>query len=250
MAEEKLLIEIKEDAAFLTINRPQVHNAIDNEVAIKIRETVKSFDSKSIRAIFIRGAGGKAFCAGTDLKERSTLDAEGKWNQARLLYEAGKALENAPQVVVAVLEGYVLGGGLTVAISSDLRIASSNAVFGFPEMTLGAFPGGGTVSRLPQVITPSAAKWILMGQDRISAQEAYHLGLVHKVAGEDELDNVINDIRSHVSRCSVEGISSVKMMLNNAAHVSREQAQFIEDILRKPFEGNSSYAAKIKDFVK
>jgi len=64
----------------------------------------------------------KLFVAGTDLKERSTLDAEGKWNQARLLYEAGKALENAPQVVVDVLEKYVLGGKLTVAISSDLGL--------------------------------------------------------------------------------------------------------------------------------
>ena len=135
-----LLTEQKGSALVLTLNRPEVMNALSSELAQNLLAAVQSAgERREVRAIVISGAGDKAFCAGTDLKQRRDLTPDEKWAQSRTLWDVNQAIWNSPKAVIAAIGGWCLGGGFELALYCDLRIAAEDARFGWPEMTLGAY---------------------------------------------------------------------------------------------------------------
>jgi enoyl-CoA hydratase/carnithine racemase len=164
-----LLQEEREGVLLLTLNRPQALNALSTELAVALLRAVEAVKlRRDVRALIVAGAGVRAFCAGADLRERRGLNADGKWAQNRRLWEVNEALWTLPQAVIAAIHGWCLGGGFELALFCDLRIATRAAVFSFPEMTLGTYPGAGGAIALPRLIGLGRAKEILFTARRIS----------------------------------------------------------------------------------
>ncbi len=168
--------------AVLTIDQPEKLNALSALVLEEIDECIRrAADERAIRGVIITGAGEKSFVAGADIRQFSTLDRE----SGRRFALAGQAIfsriETLPKPVVAAVNGYALGGGCELAIACHLRIASENAIFGQPEVTLGILPGYGGTQRLPRLVGLGIATELILTGDRISAQRAYEIGLVNRV---------------------------------------------------------------------
>jgi len=179
---ETLLLAYEAPIAIVTINRPQVLNALN---ALVFDELERAFGilvtDPTIRAILITGAGEKAFAAGADIKELSlTDDASGE----RLSLRGQSVfafIETCGKPVIACVNGFALGGGCELALACTLRIASENARLGQPEVKLGLLPGYGGTQRLPRLLGPSAALRLILTADIIPAAEALRIGLVDEV---------------------------------------------------------------------
>lgn len=181
MAEQKnILSENKDGILYLTINREPKLNALN----IKTLEEIKNIfnevnDNKSIRAVILTGAGEKAFAAGADINEIAELNEL----NARKFSESGQEIlsliETCHKPVIAVVNGYALGGGCELAMACHMRIASSNAMFGQPEVNLGIIPGYGGTQRLTLLVGRGKATELLMTGDMIGAEEAKSLRLIN-----------------------------------------------------------------------
>jgi len=172
-----LLQEERDGVQLLTLNRPEALNALSTELALALLGALDAVrPRRDVRAVIITGAGDRAFCAGADLRERRRLDADEKWAQSRRLWDVNHALWALPQAVIAAVHGWCLGGGFELALFADLRIATPEAVFSFPEMTLGAYPGAGGAIVLPRLVGPARAKEIfftarqIRGRRRVGAR--------------------------------------------------------------------------------
>ena len=183
----------------LTLNRPEVMNAMSSELAQELLAAVQSAgERRDLRSIVICGAGDRAFCAGTDLKQRRDLSPDEKWAQSRTLWELNQAIWNSPKAVIAAIGGWCLGGGFELALYCDLRIAAEDARFGWPEMTLGAYPGGGGAVMLPRIVGRAKAKELFFTARRIGAAEALALGLVERVVPRPQLlDTALEFVPRH-----------------------------------------------------
>jgi len=182
-----LVYEKKGKVAYITINRPRALNALDPETFGELSQALIDFrDDDETWVAIITGADKRAFSIGADIKEMLPKigDMRNEWWQAPPTIMRGLELWKP---LIAAVNGYALGGGLELALACDLRIASENAIFSTPEVTLGIIPGWGGTQRLPRNIPKAkAAELLLMGQ-RIDAQEAYRIGLVNKVVPLSEL---------------------------------------------------------------
>ncbi|HET6437498.1 MAG TPA: enoyl-CoA hydratase-related protein [Anaeromyxobacter sp.] len=136
----------------------------------------------SLRCVVLTGAGEKAFCSGADLTERAGMGPEAVHEFHRLLRRALLAIEAAPQVFLAALNGVALGGGLELALACDLRLAADGAQLGLPEVSLGIIPGGGATQRLSRLLGSARAKDLVLTARRVGAAEALSMGLVSQVA--------------------------------------------------------------------
>ena len=179
----KILYETKGSVAKITINRPEAMNAFDLETARVMAERLQEFDADAaLRVAIITGAGDKAFCAGADLKRMHGGSHDGGINELwdfERQNRLGQRLQTVKPVIAAV-NGYCLAGGLELALGSDIRIASTNASFGSPEVRWSILHGFGAM-RLPQTVGMSVAMEMLLTGERIDARRAYEVGLVSRL---------------------------------------------------------------------
>ena len=185
---ENLLYEKQGAVVRLTVNRPQVLNALNAPTMEELRAALVAVrDDAGVRALVLTGAGAKAFAAGADITELAALDAL----RGKQYSERGQAvlalLENLGKPVIACVNGYALGGGCELARACTLRLASENARFGQPEVKLGLVPGYGGTQRLARLIGPGPALEMLLTGEMIGAGEALRLGLVNEVVPAAEL---------------------------------------------------------------
>ena len=183
-----ILLEKKGLIAVATIDRPKALNALNSEVLSDLGELVETVKADAdIRALVITGAGEKAFVAGADIGEMSTLtkaegEAFGKHGN-----DVFRALETLPIPTIAAVNGFALGGGCELSMACDIRICADTAVFGQPETGLGITPGFGGTQRLARLVSPGMAKQLIYTAKNIKADEAYRIGLVNAVYPLDEL---------------------------------------------------------------
>jgi enoyl-CoA hydratase/carnithine racemase len=179
----KILYDTKGSIARITINRPEAMNAFDLETARLMAERLKEFDGDpALRVAVITGAGDKAFCAGADLKKMHGGSHDGGINELwdfERQNRLGQRLQTVKPVIAAI-NGYCLAGGLELALGSDIRIASTNASFGCPEVRWSILHGFGAM-RLPQTVGMSVAMEMLLTGERIDARRAYEVGLVSRL---------------------------------------------------------------------
>ena len=181
-----ILVEGKEGIGYLTLNRPEVRNAFNQEMIDELREALRLIDKdKEIRVLIITGAG-KAFQAGADIAELSLMDPMSilRWNEGIVRINA--ALERLRQPVIAAINGAAMGGGLELTISCTLRVIEESAKMALPEVKLGIIPGTGGTQRLPRLIGKGLAAELLLTGDVISAEDAYRVGLVNRVVPDGE----------------------------------------------------------------
>ncbi|WP_340105612.1 enoyl-CoA hydratase/isomerase family protein [Rhodohalobacter sp. 8-1] len=190
MAHTYQTIELKVDdnsIAHLTINRPKKLNALNNQVLDEIDLAIDTIEMDSdVKAILLKGAGDKAFVAGADISELAELDGPGGEEASKKGQTIFDRIEKLDKPVVAVVDGYALGGGAELAMAAHIRVASESAVIGLPEVSLGLIPGYGGTQRLPALVGKAKAfEMILTGQP-IKADEALSSGLVNKVTDNAE----------------------------------------------------------------
>lgn len=244
-----LLQEERDGVLLLTLNRPEALNALSNALAETLLGAVNGIrERRDIRAVIITGAGERAFCAGADLRERSGLSPDDKWAQRTRLWDVNQALWTLPQPVIAAVHGWCLGGGFELALFSDLRIATPEAVFSFPEMTLGAYPGAGAAIALPRLIGPGRAKDIFFTARRVPAEEALALGIVEWVVPRAELLTKAFELANRMKSCAPLGLAGVKQMVNLGADLEFDDAIALNEKLRRPLEATKDYEEGIRAF--
>ena len=183
-----LLVEEKDKTVILTMNRPKVMNCLNFDLLYAIRDQIHTLQYRNdIRTVIITGAGEKSFCAGADLKERTTLTPDEVKKFIITIRNLLTSIQNLPIPVISAVNGIALGGGTEVALASDIRIASENASMGLTEARLAIIPGGGGTQRLPRIIGVAKAKELIFTGKRVNAEEALDIGLVNKVTTPENL---------------------------------------------------------------
>jgi 3-hydroxypropionyl-coenzyme A dehydratase len=175
-------LEPQGDIAILRINRPEALNAMNLDV---ISELSKMIDivaaDESLKALVITGAGERSFCAGADISYMVNIDPMQAEKYATSAQDVINKIDQLEKPVIAAVNGFALGGGCELAMACDIRIASSNAKIGQPEVTIGIPPGWGGTQRLMRLVGPAKAKELIFTGKMITAEEAYQIGLVNKV---------------------------------------------------------------------
>lgn len=182
-----IILEKKDGIAYLTLNRPEVFNAMSEQMISEFGHAIAELhEDETVKVVIITGAG-KAFQSGADIEELSRMNPIQilRWNQG--VVENFDALEKMRQPVIAAINGFALGGGLELALACTIRTASEKARMGLPEVKLGIIPGAGGTQRLPRLVGKGIAAEIILTGEIIDAQEAFRIGLVNKVVPPDEL---------------------------------------------------------------
>lgn len=179
-----LMIHREGNLVIAIINRPEKLNAMGREFFIELERLVDVLETdKTADALLLTGAGEKAFCVGADLKERQGMNEKDILQRMEKVATLYHRLENLPVPVIAAVNGMALGGGLELALACDFRIVSELAVLGLPEVSLAIIPGNGGTQRLPRLVGMAKALELILMARRITAHEAYSLGMVHHVTG-------------------------------------------------------------------
>lgn len=189
MTFEHLLVEKQDKIAWVSIHRPNKLNALNAALLEEIHQLFLSLEKeKDIRVIVLTGSGEKAFVAGADIAEFAQFDAQ----QGKMLSRKGQEtvfdlIAQSSKPVIAAINGFALGGGLELALSCHIRVASTNARMGLPETSLGVIPGYGGTQRLAQLIGRGRATEMILSCRMISAEEALNIGLVSQVVSQEDL---------------------------------------------------------------
>lgn len=178
----------RDEFSVATLNRPEALNALNAEMIDRISDAIDAAAKAGTRALLFTGAGGKAFCAGADIKGllgRSAVEAKRFAERGQRVFAK---LDTLPIPSVAVINGYAFGGGLELALACTFRIATANAKMGLPEIKLGAIPGYGGTQRLPRVIGEARALEMIMTGRSVDAEEAERIGLVTRIVEGDPVE--------------------------------------------------------------
>jgi enoyl-CoA hydratase len=221
-----------EAVALLTIDRPEVMNALDVETLTTLRDRLRELrEDEDARVIVLTGAGDRAFAAGADIKYMSGLDQEGAREWGGLGHSVAGLLETSPAPTIAAINGFALGGGCELALACDLRYAATSAKLGQPEINLGIIPGWGGTQRLPRTTTLGFAKELVLTGRLVDADEAERHGLVNAVYEPGELmDKVMETARLLASKSPL-ALAAAKRALNHVL-----QGDHVENLEREADE--------------
>lgn len=185
---ETLLVHLSEGILTVTINRPEKLNALNAKVLSDLDTIMQEvYQEQNIHGVILTGSGEKAFVAGADITEFSSLNTEEAYQLARKGQDIFSTIERSPKPVIAAINGFALGGGCELAMACHIRIAATNAKFGQPEVNLGLIPGYGGTQRLPHLVGKGKAMEIILSGNMVDAAEAHRLGLVNHVTPSEEL---------------------------------------------------------------
>jgi 3-hydroxypropionyl-coenzyme A dehydratase len=209
-------LEPQGEIALLRINRPEALNAMNIDVISELSRTVDIVGAdESIKVVIITGSGDKSFCAGADISYMVNIDPISAEKYASSAQSVLNKIERLEKPVIAAVNGYALGGGCELAMVCDIRVASSNAKLGQPEVTIGIPPGWGGTQRLMRLVGPAKAKELVFTGKMISAQEALQLGLVNSVIELSTDDNISPEVPKDDREKEKERNRQVAKLLNN-----------------------------------
>jgi len=236
----------------ITISRPEALNALNRETLQELKTAIQEcIDRKEVKGIIITGEGEKAFVAGADIKEIAQLSKENAFEFAKWGRDIFKQVEDCPKPVIAVVNGFALGGGCELAMACHLRIATENAKFGLPEVSLGIIPGYGGTQRLAQLVGRGKALELAMTGDMTTAHEAKEIGLVnHVVATKAEALTLAEKILGKIFKKAPLAISALIRSINAGYEFENfgyktESENFASLTSTKDFvEGTSAFAEK------
>ena len=244
-----LSIDGGERVATLTLNRPQAFNAISRQLATDLLAACDLLGGPTeVRAVVVTGAGDRAFCAGADLKERLGLSAAERAEHTALIEAAAEALASLPMPTVAAIRGYALAGGAELAIACDLRVASDEAVLGFPEVKVGIFPGAGGALRLPRIVGSGAARDLLFTGRQIPAGEALRIGLIDRMVTREDVQATAMGLATTIAQNAPLAVRAVKRALADSLGQSPADARRIVNALRMSLDGSLDYEEGLRAF--
>jgi enoyl-CoA hydratase len=216
-------LSVHDKIATIAIDRQESLNALN---AATLKELHDAFDSiaydDGIRAVILTGKG-KSFIAGADITEMAALDTLNSRNFTALARGLMEKIECIEKIVVAAVNGFALGGGCELALACDIRFASEKAKFGLPEVGIGIIPGFGGTQRLPRLIGAGNAKHLIYSTEIIDAQEAFRIGLVHKVFPEDELIPATEEYLLRVAKKAPIAVRMAKVAVTRGMYMNQRE---------------------------
>ena len=215
---ENIIFEKEENIAIITFNRPEAMNALNNQTRAEFRAAIDDVASDDEVKVLILTGSGKAFVAGSDIKEFNATTPFAAHNIRRL----GEMVEQLEKPVIAAVNGFCLGGGNEIAMACDIIIASEKAKFGQTEINIGIIPGGGGTQRLPRLIGVCRAKELIYTGDIIRAEEADRLGLVNRVVPMDELMPAAKELAKKIAAKSAAALKLAKTAINRGMQTNLE----------------------------
>jgi enoyl-CoA hydratase len=211
-------VDIASKVAVVTIDRPPV-NPLNSAVFIELTAIFSELEQdKGVHAIILTGNGQKAFVAGADIHEMSSLNAAEMLEMNRVSGEVYNKIASLSKPVIAAINGVALGGGLELALACDLRIASERAKFAFPEVGLGIIPGGGGTQRLQKIVGQGIAKELLFFGEMFDAQRAIDLQIVNKVVPVEEVLSAAKEWALKLAEKPVIALRMLKLAVNEGAN--------------------------------
>jgi enoyl-CoA hydratase/carnithine racemase len=225
---ETMYFEKEGGIGCLTLNRPQLLNAMNYQGSLDLNRAAEIIrDDADLRLVLIRGAG-RAFSTGIDLKQLAAGETPHQYyeNWDRAL----RILEQAEKILICAMHGYALGGGLQLALACDIRIATEGCQLGLPAIKEGIVPGLGTF-RLPRYIGLGRAKWMILSGENIDGRRAYDIGLIDHVVRPDAFEAEVKALVEKYARVCSEGTRQSKMLLN--VPFDMPHGQFFEEYLRR-----------------
>jgi enoyl-CoA hydratase/carnithine racemase len=247
-----ITVAVSESIATLTIDRPEVKNALDLPTVGELRGALQSLQSNpDVAVLIITGAGDAAFVSGADIND---IRARGRdEGLAAINSSLFTEIERFPRPTIAAVNGYALGGGCELALACDLRIAAETAKFGQPELGLGIIPGAGATQRLPRIIGMGRAKHLILTGEIIDARQALEIGLVSAVAPAGQLQVRARELAKKVLRQGPLAARLAKMALNASARVDLDSGLLIETLAQAlcyasedKLEGTAAFLEKRK----
>lgn len=217
----------QDDMAILILNRPEALNALSFQILEDIGTALDKVSQMDVRALLITGAGDKAFCAGADIKDLRNRTLIDQKRGAELGQAVFAKLDTLPVASIALVNGYAFGGGSELALASTFRLASSNAIFGLPEIKLGLIPGYGGTQRLPRLVGEGRALEIIMTGRNVQSDEAERIGLVNAVIEGDLLQAGL-EFASKFTRYSLPVLEFARRAVQRAGDVSLTEGLRIE----------------------
>lgn len=219
---ETVLIEFDEESGVgtITLNRPDSLNALNDQLSRDVVTGLQRLEEEELRVAVIEGAGEKAFCAGADIGGFSSDSSAERSERA-----AHTFVPEFPVPVVAKIDGYCLGGGFELALACDLRLASADSEFGFPEVNLGLLPGAGGVQFVTKLCGPATAMELAMRGEHVSAEWAAEEGLVNHVYPTDEFEQRVDSFVTHLAGQAPLAVRAIKKSARMAVQSGRKEGR-------------------------
>jgi len=209
-----IICEKKDGIARITLNRPQVLNALSNQLLAELKEALEDIADDDTVGVVILTGSGRAFSAGADIKEMNNSNQDRPTGRRWLHFEVNEAIEDLDKPVIAAINGYCLTGALETVTACDIIVAAENAVFGDTHARWGLTPGGGMTQRLPRRIGAYKAKEMIFTCETLSAREAQQIGLVNKVVAPEKLDEAVQELARKILANSQASIRIQKSLIN------------------------------------
>ncbi len=225
---ETLKYEVKDQIAYITINRPKTLNALNSTVLTELAQAAAEVEKDDdVRVAIITGEG-RAFVAGADISQMHEFTSiEGK-EFMQMGHAAMNAIDFNSKPFIAAVNGYALGGGCELATACDIRIASEKAIFGQPEVNLGIIPGFGGTQRLARLVGKGMAKYMIYTAANIKADEAYRIGLVQKVVAPEALLDEATKVAQTIISKAPQAIKTAKVAINTGYDMDLKSASVFE----------------------
>jgi len=216
MERDYIELEVDDDITIMRMKREEKLNALNSEMFNEILVILRRLNNdKGVKVVVLTGKG-RAFSVGADITELYNLQSQSRVSSfLRLQREVNDFIEEMDKPVISAVNGYCLGGGLELALASDLILASRSSKFGSPEIKLGWIPGGGGTQRLTRIVGKQKAKELILTGKMIDAEEAFRIGIVNKVVDDEKLMEEAKELARAVSRASI-AVSKAKELINLA----------------------------------
>jgi len=226
---QMLLVEAKGPVTYVTINRPDVRNALSRELNVQLAQLAADLQhDDSVHAVVITGAGEKAFCAGADLKERKGVPAAESGPYINAIAGAINGIGEIRKPTIAAMNGSAYGGGLELALACDFRVLVEGAELGLTEVRLGIMPGAGGTQRLPRIVGEARAKELIMLGRKVAAARALELGLVHQVVPRAQLMGAVDALLGELAGCAPLSVAQAKTAIERGYARPLEEGLEIE----------------------
>lgn len=224
-----VLLEVKNGIGYITINRPEALNALSSQVLADLNEVLDQVEkSEEIRVVIVTGAGEKAFVAGADIKEMDLMPPIQAFEYMTFANDTFTRLSDLRQPTIAVINGYALGGGMELALSTDIRIGFEKTVVGFPEVGLGIIPGFAGTQRMSRLIGTSRAKELIFTARTVKGQEAYDLGILNKLVPAEELLSSAEELAAAIMKNAPLAVEKAKHVIQVGAELPLKNAIRLE----------------------
>ena len=224
-----IVVEHRGNVVWVTLNRPEVRNALSREVNEQLLDIAMGFEDRSdIHAVVITGSGDKAFCAGADLKERKGVPASETGPYINAISSAINGWGEIRKPTICAMNGSAYGGGLELALACDFRILVEGAELGLTEVRLGIMPGAGGTQRLPRLIGEARAKELILLGRRVPAAKALEMGLVHQVVPAAGLKAAIDALLGELAGCAPLSVREAKSAIERGYGKGMHEALEIE----------------------